>query len=66
MTAANTLLYSLLDATAGDAELYLEGLEQTADGLELRFGYQVGGVPIRFPAAGAPRRSRSPRGLSPA
>ena len=48
VTAANTLLYSLLDATAGDAELYLEGLEQTADGLELRFGYQVGGVPIRF------------------
>lgn len=48
VTAANTLLHNLLDSSSGDAKLYLEGLERSDDGLELRFGYQVGGVPIRF------------------
>ncbi len=46
--AANSLLHSLLASAAGDAELYVEGVEQTEDGILLRFGYQAGGVPIRF------------------
>ena len=48
VAAANTLLHSLLASSAGDAELYLAGLEREGENTVLRFGYQLGGVPIRF------------------
>ena len=48
VTSANTLLHSLLASSAGDAELYLKGLKTAGGELTLRFGYQVGGVPVRF------------------
>ena len=44
----NTLLSSLLSASSGDARIYLEHIEQNGDLTNLRFGYQVGGVPVRF------------------
>ena len=46
--AVNDLLHSLLGATVDDAELYLEEIRQSGGSTVVRFGYQVGGVPIRF------------------
>ena len=47
-TEVCALLRSLFPASAGNAELYLEHIRQFNDTTELRFGYQVGGVPVRF------------------
>ena len=45
---AGTLLNSLLEPTAGDEALYLTGARQSGSLTTLTFGYQVGGVPVRF------------------
>lgn len=42
------LLNELFSPTIGDAELYLEQIQQNGASTTLRYGYQVGGVPIRF------------------
>ena len=47
VSTANSLLHSLLP-TNSDAELYLESVRQIGETTTLRFGYQAGGVPIRF------------------
>lgn len=46
------LLNTLLGGTAGDAALYLESVRQSGDTVTLQFGYQTGGVPIRFSDGG--------------
>lgn len=46
--AVNDLLHSLLGTTVNDAELYLEQIRQSGGSTILHFGYQVGGIPIRF------------------
>ena len=43
----NRLLSSLL-TSSGDARIYLENIQQNGDSTTLRFGYQVGGVPVRL------------------
>lgn len=43
----NRLLSSLL-TPSGDARIYLKDIFQNGDSTTLRFGYQVGGVPIRL------------------
>lgn len=43
----NRLLSSLL-TSSGDARIYLEAIQQNGDSTSLRFGYQVGGVPVRL------------------
>lgn len=47
-TEVCALLHSLLPASSGPAGLYLEHIQQTNNITQLRFGYQVGGVPVRF------------------
>lgn len=47
VSTANSLLHSLLPADS-DAELYLESVRQVGPNTTLSFGYQAGGVPIRF------------------
>ena len=47
-TEVNTLLNNLFSTSAGDAGIYLEEIQQTAETTVLHFGYQVGGIPIRF------------------
>ena len=47
VSTAASLLYSLLPADCG-AQLYLESVRQTGINTVLRFGYQVGGIPVRF------------------
>ena len=42
------LLNTLLAPTAGDEALYLTGIRQSGALTTLTFGYQVGGVPVRF------------------
>ena len=49
---AGTLLNSLLEPTAGDEALYLTGARQSGSLTTLTFGYQVGGVPVRFSDGG--------------
>lgn len=44
----SALLNNLFAASAGDTTLYLEYIQQINDTTHLRFGYQVGGVPVRF------------------
>jgi len=44
----SALLNSLFAASAGDTGLYLEHIRQVNDATHLRFGYQVGGVPVQF------------------
>ena len=46
VAGTQTLLEALLPD--GEAQLYLLSLEQSGSGTVLTFGYQVGGVPIRF------------------
>lgn len=46
--AVNDLLHSLLGPTVNDAELYLEQIQQSGGSTILHFGYQAGGIPIRF------------------
>lgn len=43
-----SLLNDLLAPTTGDETLYLTGIRQSGSLTTLTFGYQVGGVPIRF------------------
>lgn len=43
-----SLLDLLFSSTAGDAQLYLEQIQQSGAVTTLRFGRHVGGVPIRF------------------
>lgn len=47
VSTANSLLHSLLPADT-DAELYLESIRQAGETTTLCFGYQAGGIPIRF------------------
>ena len=47
-TEVNALLNNLFFSSVGDARIYLEKIQQTAETTILHFGYQVGGVPIRF------------------
>lgn len=44
----SALLNNLLAVSSGDSELCLEHIQQVDDTIHLRFGYQVGGVPVRF------------------
>ena len=48
VSGASELLNSLLSGHTGDAVLYLQWVQQTGSATVLRFGYQAGGVPIRF------------------
>jgi len=48
VSGASELLNSLLSGHTGDAVLYLQTVRQTGSATVLRFGYQAGGVPIRF------------------
>ena len=45
---AVSFLNELLDGASGDASLYLLSIQQTVSSTTLQFGYQLGGVPIRF------------------
>lgn len=49
---AGALLNHVLGAASGEARLYLQSLRRSGDTTVLRFGYQAGGVPIRFPDGG--------------
>ena len=51
VTAAGNLVGGLL-TDAGDAGLYLQEVYQSAGSTVVRFGYQVGGVPIRYTDGG--------------
>lgn len=42
------MLNNLLSLSSGTANVYLEDIQQNGASTTLRFGYQVGGVPIRF------------------
>lgn len=48
VSGVSDLLNSLLSGRAGDAALYLQRVHQTGSATVLRFGYQAGGMPIRF------------------
>ena len=48
VTEVRTLLNGLFPASSGGSGLYLEQIRQTNETTHLRFGYQVGGVPVRF------------------
>lgn len=47
VTGTAALLTTLL-SSSGDANIYLEAVHQSGTITTLRFGYQVGGIPIRF------------------
>lgn len=47
-----SLLRGLLGDLSGEAVLYLESVVQSEDITTLRFGYHVGGVPVRFSDGG--------------
>ena len=49
---AGALLGELLSPVSGDARLYLRGLRRNGETTVLRFGYQLGGVPVRFQDGG--------------
>jgi hypothetical protein len=46
------LLNRLLNGSAGDGSLYLLEFQQDGQSITLRFGYQIGGTPIRFSDGG--------------
>lgn len=46
------LLAGLLSPASGESRLWLQGLRRSGDTTFLRFGYQAGGVPIRFQDGG--------------
>lgn len=50
---ASTLLNALLPAQTGGAGLYLRGVRQGETTATLSFGWQIGGVPIRFTGGGS-------------
>jgi hypothetical protein len=45
----STLLRQALLPTLGSANLWLENIQHNGRDTTLRFGYQVGGIPLRFP-----------------
>lgn len=47
-TEVAALLNSLFTTSSGETGLYLEHIQQLNDTTHLRFGYQAGGVPVRF------------------
>ena len=47
-TEVGLLLNDLFTPSMGDAEIYLEEIQQNGAATTLRYGYQVGGVPVRF------------------
>ena len=47
-TEVHALLNGLFPASAGENRFYLEQIRQTNETTLLSFGYQVGGVPVRF------------------
>lgn len=49
---ASALLNAMLGNAAGDAALYLQSVRQSGDTTTFQFGYQSGGVPIRFSDGG--------------
>ena len=49
---AGALLNELLSPVSGEARLWLQGLRRTGNVTTVRFGYQAGGVPIRFQDGG--------------
>ena len=51
-TEVRLLLNELFAPTMGNTSLYLEQIQQTGATTTLRFGYQSGGVPIRFADGG--------------
>ena len=52
VTGSGSLLQSLLGSSAGDASLYLESVRQNGGKTVLQFGYECGGIPIRFADGG--------------
>ena len=52
-TEVSRLLNELAAPSLGDAQLYLEQIQQLGASTTLRFGYQCGGVPIRFADGGS-------------
>ena len=49
---AGALLEGLFSPVSGEARLYLQSVRRNGDATVLRFGYQAGGVPIRFQDGG--------------
>ena len=49
---AGALLGGLFSPVLGEAQLWLQGVRRSGETTVLRFGYQAGGVPIRFQDAG--------------
>ena len=50
---AAILLQQLTEDFSGEAELYLESIQQTGETTRLQFGYHIGGVPICFSDGGS-------------
>lgn len=50
---ASTLLDALLPDQTGGAGLYLRGVRQGETAVTLSFGWQIGGVPVRFTGGGS-------------
>lgn len=49
---AGSLLEGLLSPVSGEARLWVQGVRRSGETTTLRFGYQAGGVPIRFQDGG--------------
>lgn len=49
---AGSLLSGLLSPVSGEAQPWLQSLRRSGDVTVLRFGYQIGGVPVRFQDGG--------------
>ena len=49
---AGALLQSLFSPVSGEARLWLQSVRRNGESTVLRFGYQAGGVPIRFQDGG--------------
>lgn len=49
---AGSLLEGLLSPVSGEARLWLQGFRRSGEVTVLRFGYQLGGVPLRFQDGG--------------
>lgn len=47
-----TLLNTLLSSVSGDSTIWLKDIRQNGDSTTLHFGYQSGGVPVRFSDGG--------------
>nr|WP_325212747.1 hypothetical protein [uncultured Oscillibacter sp.] len=49
---AGSLLAGLLSPVSGEAQPWLQGVRRSGNVTVLRFGYQIGGVPVRFQDGG--------------